>query len=62
MRQSKLANLLFAFELDRRLRKAGASVISVAAHPGYARPNLQSVGARMEGSARSSSSSESPTG
>lgn len=48
--QSKLANLLFAFELDRRLRKAGASVISVAAHPGYAATNLQSVGARMEGS------------
>ena len=48
--QSKLANLLFAFELDRRLRKAGTSVISVAAHPGYAATNLQSVGARMEGS------------
>ncbi len=47
--QSKLANLLFAFELDRRLRKAGASVISVAAHPGYAATNLQAVGARMEG-------------
>jgi len=48
--QSKLANLLFAFELDRRLRKAGTSVISVAAHPGYAATNLQSVGARMAGS------------
>jgi len=47
--QSKLANLLFAFELDRRLRRAGASVISVAAHPGYAATNLQAVGARMEG-------------
>ena len=47
--QSKLANLLFAFELDRRLRKASASVISVAAHPGYAATNLQYVGARMEG-------------
>lgn len=47
--QSKLANLLFAFELDRRLRKAGASAISVAAHPGYAATNLQAVGARMEG-------------
>ncbi|MDN5749891.1 MAG: oxidoreductase [Pseudonocardia sp.] len=33
-RQSKLANLLFALELDRRLRAAGADVISVAAHPG----------------------------
>ncbi|WP_219414257.1 oxidoreductase [Pseudonocardia nigra] len=32
--QSKLANLLFAAELDRRLRAAGDDVISVAAHPG----------------------------
>ena len=39
--QSKLANLLFAFELDRRLRAAGAPVESVAAHPGYSRPGLQ---------------------
>jgi NAD(P)-dependent dehydrogenase (short-subunit alcohol dehydrogenase family) len=47
--QSKLANLLFAYELDRRLRKAGSSAISVAAHPGYAATNLQTVGAKMEG-------------
>lgn len=47
--QSKLANLLFAFELDRRLRRAGARTISVAAHPGYAATNLVSVGARMSG-------------
>jgi NAD(P)-dependent dehydrogenase (short-subunit alcohol dehydrogenase family) len=40
--QSKLANLLFAFELDRRLRAAGSSIRSVAAHPGYAATNLQS--------------------
>jgi NAD(P)-dependent dehydrogenase (short-subunit alcohol dehydrogenase family) len=40
--QSKLANLLFAFELDRRLRAAGSSVSSLAAHPGYAATNLQS--------------------
>lgn len=46
--QSKLANLLFAYELDRRLRSAGADVASVAAHPGYAATNLQFVGARME--------------
>jgi len=32
--QSKLANLLFAIELDRRLRTEGSDVISVAAHPG----------------------------
>jgi len=39
--QSKLSNLLFAFELDRRLRAAGSSVRSLAAHPGYAATNLQ---------------------
>ena len=39
--QSKLANLLFAFELNRRLRAAGSPVASVAAHPGYAATNLQ---------------------
>ncbi|MEV6911837.1 oxidoreductase [Amycolatopsis sp. NPDC051071] len=33
--QSKLANQVFALELDRRLRAAGEDVISVAAHPGY---------------------------
>jgi NAD(P)-dependent dehydrogenase (short-subunit alcohol dehydrogenase family) len=38
--QSKLANLLFAFELDRRLRAAGSAVRSLAAHPGYAKTNL----------------------
>jgi NAD(P)-dependent dehydrogenase (short-subunit alcohol dehydrogenase family) len=39
--QSKLANLLFAFELDRRLRAANSTVRSVAAHPGYSATNLQ---------------------
>ena len=38
--QSKLANLLFAFELDRRLRAAGSTVKSAAAHPGVAQTNL----------------------
>src|ERR687898_1066087 len=42
--QSKLANLLFALELDRRLRAAGSTVQSLAAHPGYAATNLQSAG------------------
>jgi len=37
---SKLANLLFAFELHRRLRAAGSSTVSVAAHPGNARTGL----------------------
>ena len=48
--QSKLANLLFAYELQRRLAAAGSNAISVAAHPGYAATNLQSVGPQMEGS------------
>jgi NAD(P)-dependent dehydrogenase (short-subunit alcohol dehydrogenase family) len=39
--QSKLANLLFTLELDRRLKAAGADVLSVAAHPGYSATNLQ---------------------
>ncbi|HEV2873871.1 MAG TPA: oxidoreductase [Thermoleophilaceae bacterium] len=42
--QSKLANLLFALELDRRLRAAGSTVKSMAAHPGYAATNLQFAG------------------
>jgi NAD(P)-dependent dehydrogenase (short-subunit alcohol dehydrogenase family) len=41
--QSKLANLLFALELDRRLRAAGSTVKSLAAHPGYAATNLQTA-------------------
>jgi NAD(P)-dependent dehydrogenase (short-subunit alcohol dehydrogenase family) len=40
--QSKLANLLFTSELQRRLTAAGASVRALAAHPGYAATNLQS--------------------
>jgi NAD(P)-dependent dehydrogenase (short-subunit alcohol dehydrogenase family) len=43
--QSKLANLLFALELDRRLRAAGSTVKSLAAHPGYAATNLQTAAA-----------------
>jgi NAD(P)-dependent dehydrogenase (short-subunit alcohol dehydrogenase family) len=43
--QSKLANLLFALELDRRLRAAGSTISSLAAHPGYAATNLQSASA-----------------
>ena len=42
--QSKLANLLFAFELDRRARAAGSTLLSVAAHPGYSATNLQFAG------------------
>ncbi|WP_306365771.1 oxidoreductase [Nocardiopsis sp. CC223A] len=43
--QSKLANLLFTLELQRRLTEVGSPVLSVAAHPGYAATNLQSHGA-----------------
>jgi NAD(P)-dependent dehydrogenase (short-subunit alcohol dehydrogenase family) len=43
--QSKLANILFALELDRRLRAAGSTVSSLAAHPGYSATNLQSAAA-----------------
>ena len=39
--QSKLADLMFAYELQRRLLLAGSSVRSIAAHPGYAATNLQ---------------------
>ncbi len=38
--RSKLANLVFALELDRRLRQAGLGVLSVAAHPGYSATNI----------------------
>jgi NAD(P)-dependent dehydrogenase (short-subunit alcohol dehydrogenase family) len=40
--QSKLANLLFTYELQRRLAAAGSPVRAMAAHPGYAATNLQS--------------------
>ncbi len=45
--QSKLANLLFAYELQRRLEAAGANAGSLAVHPGYASTNLQAVGPSM---------------
>ncbi len=40
--QSKLANLLFTYELQRQLSAAGSTRKSLAAHPGYAATNLQS--------------------
>ena len=39
---SKVANLLFTYELQRRLAAAGSNVVAVAAHPGYAATGLQS--------------------
>jgi NAD(P)-dependent dehydrogenase (short-subunit alcohol dehydrogenase family) len=47
--QAKLANYLFAVELDRRAKSNGIDLISVAAHPGYASTNLQSTGPAMAG-------------
>jgi NAD(P)-dependent dehydrogenase (short-subunit alcohol dehydrogenase family) len=46
--RSKLANLLFTFELQRRLSCAGLSAIALAAHPGNARTNLWRTSSRME--------------
>ncbi|MFI5039194.1 MAG: SDR family NAD(P)-dependent oxidoreductase, partial [Solirubrobacterales bacterium] len=42
--QSKLANLMFCFELARRAAEADSELKSVAAHPGYAATNLQFAG------------------
>jgi NAD(P)-dependent dehydrogenase (short-subunit alcohol dehydrogenase family) len=47
--QSKLANILFALELDRRASAAGIPLRSIAVHPGYAATNLQRVGLEMSG-------------
>jgi len=44
---SKLANLLFTAELDRRLRSGGESTMAVAAHPGWTRSNLLATGAAL---------------
>lgn len=40
---SKLANVLFAYELDRKIRREGLDMKSVAAHPGFAATNLQNA-------------------
>lgn len=47
--ESKLANLLFAFELDRRAKAAGLGAVSVAAHPGLASTNLTAAGPTLGG-------------
>jgi NAD(P)-dependent dehydrogenase (short-subunit alcohol dehydrogenase family) len=39
--QSKLANLLFTYELQRKLSRQGSTTIAVAAHPGWTATNLQ---------------------
>jgi NAD(P)-dependent dehydrogenase (short-subunit alcohol dehydrogenase family) len=48
--QSKLANLLFAFELSRRAALQDLPLTSAAAHPGYAATNLQLQAGEMENS------------
>ena len=45
--ESKLANLVYATELGRRVRTAGLAVESVAAHPGYSATGLQHAGLAM---------------
>ena len=47
--QSKLANLQFAVELQRRLEAANATVLSLAAHPGLSHTDLQARGVRETG-------------
>jgi NAD(P)-dependent dehydrogenase (short-subunit alcohol dehydrogenase family) len=49
--QSKLANLLFTSELQRRLKLAGSPLRAVAAHPGYSHTNLQGATGRKLGDA-----------
>jgi NAD(P)-dependent dehydrogenase (short-subunit alcohol dehydrogenase family) len=46
---SKLANILFFTELDRRLRAANQPARSLGSHPGYAATNLQSAGPKADG-------------
>ena len=69
--QTKLANLLFTFELDRRLRQAGAPVTALAAHPGFAGTHLavngqlrphRAAASRRSSTARSSAVSQSAGG
>lgn len=49
--RSKLANALFANELDRRFRKNEVPAISVGVHPGYSSTSFQGKGPKMSGSA-----------
>lgn len=45
--QSKLANILFSFELGRRACLTGSNLISTCAHPGYSATNLTSNGPKL---------------
>lgn len=48
--QSKLANVMTALELQDRLRAQGSEILSLAAHPGFARTNLQPASVALAGS------------
>jgi NAD(P)-dependent dehydrogenase (short-subunit alcohol dehydrogenase family) len=41
--RSKLADLIFAVELQRKIQRSGVNLVSVACHPGYAITNLQNA-------------------
>ena len=50
--QTKLANLLFGFELERRLRKAGTRAVSIVVHPGVSATNIFNAGPGSGGGLR----------
>lgn len=50
--QSKLANLMYGLELQRRLEARDSSACAIPVHPGYAATNLQSAGVGMQGGSR----------
>jgi NAD(P)-dependent dehydrogenase (short-subunit alcohol dehydrogenase family) len=58
--QSKLANLLFAFELHRRLSGAGRQTVSVATHPGVAATEGQRRDTSLQGKVLAGGAAQSP--
>ncbi|MEE9410683.1 MAG: oxidoreductase [Candidatus Heimdallarchaeota archaeon] len=46
----KIAVLYFAYELDHRLKMSEKSILSIAAHPGWTRTNLQTAGGELDNS------------
>jgi NAD(P)-dependent dehydrogenase (short-subunit alcohol dehydrogenase family) len=58
--QSKLANLLFAYELQRRLAGAGRRTVSVATHPGVAATEGQRRDTSMQGKVLAGGAAQSP--
>lgn len=59
--QSKLANLHFALELDRRFRAAGVPARSIVVHPGFSNTDLQARSVRESGGGRSQRFSAPPS-